>query len=439
MTTKAHGGARPGAGRKPTGDGRTERLSVRLKPKLAARLRESGRAGELVEEAFDFWDANQDRPPRLESGDVIQANPTPKAGNPSPASLEIGDGNQDGLTLSFLAGFAALGRKVWRDGGDGICPEDIPLGLDDAAFHADWGHWVEEWKPGSGAELLEAYRAYGPMAERVREALLRANPLLDAEELASVLRSGTDTVDSAAAIKLLHDYALIINDHGQPCDAKSLLAFMRAADSRTAADDTGWWIMEALEAGRMDVAVAFGAGDYANHGEEAVLIALRAKVKLSTALEWWGRDPEFCRKVDPIIETLAGTPGFPALAQKADKVRFWGMIRGIEPDWASLADFKAAWAPMAAKHGDETLFALFERFTAWTRAQLRHRLALRVPGEPDPGPDLAILGLQPGATRKDIKAAWRRFVQRHHPDKGGDHEHFIHVKAAYDRLGGGGE
>lgn len=427
MTTKAHGGARPGAGRKKAGDGR-ERLTIRIKAALADMLRQSGRAGELIEDALEKRGGNQDGPGSAEL-ELCGGNQEPPQAN-----FEIGDGNQDGLTLSFLAKFASLGRKRWEDGGDGICPEDIPLGLDDAAFHADWGRWVEEWKSGSGAELLDAYRAYGPMAERVREILLRANPLLDAEELASVLRSGTDdTVDSAGAIKLLHDYALIVNDHGQPCDAKSLLAFMRAADSRTAADDTGWWIMETLGAGRMDVAVAFGAGDYATRGEEAVLATLRAKLKLSTALEWWGRDPEFCRKVDPIIETLAGTPGFLALAQKADKVRLWGMVRGIEPDWASLADFKAAWAPMAAKHGDETLFALFERFTTWKRDGLRHRLALVAPGEADPS-DLSLLGLAPGASKATIKATWKRFAQRHHPDKGGDHEHFTRVKAAYVRL-----
>lgn len=436
MTTpKTHGGTRRGAGRKPTSNGRTERLSVRLTEKLAARLRDSGRAGELVEEAFEFWDANQDRSGHFESGDGNQAGTTHQGNKATPASLENGDGNQAGLTLSFLAEFVSLRCKVWADGGDGTRIDRIPLGLSDAGLYAEWGKWIYQWG-GDPAALADSYRRFQPMAQRVREVLLSANPLLTDSDLTGWHRT-PGTVDIDGAIGRLHAYALIINDGALSCGGRALIEFMRATSQtsgRIDVEDTGCWIVEALEARRLDAAVAFGAGDYAIHGEEAVLNSLRANLKMDVALVWWKRDAEFCRKIDPIIETLAGMPEFLALAQKADKVQFWGAIKVIPSDWESLAAFKDAWASMAARHGEEILFTLFERFTTWKRAGLQHRLALRAPWEPDPGPDLAILGLKPGATPQEIKSAFRSFRQRHHPDKGGDHDLFLRGEEAYANL-----
>ena len=44
------------------------------------------------------------------------------------------------------------------------------------------------------------------------------------------------------------------------------------------------------------------------------------------------------------------------------------------------------------------------------------------------------LGVAPGASQADIKAAWQRFRTKHHPDKGGDPEQFKRGKAAYEAL-----
>lgn len=127
MTAHQHGGKRPGAGR-PSKDGRTERLSVRLSSRLAGRLRDSGQAGEIIESA-----------------------------------LEFGAVNQDGLSLTFLAEFARLGRLYWPvEGGDGTTIEDIPLRLSDAKLHEDWMIWHGDDGPG----IETAYRQYGPMAQR---------------------------------------------------------------------------------------------------------------------------------------------------------------------------------------------------------------------------------------------------------------------------------
>lgn len=51
----------------------------------------------------------------------------------------------------------------------------------------------------------------------------------------------------------------------------------------------------------------------------------------------------------------------------------------------------------------------------------------------DPGL-LALLGLPPYATLEDIKRRYRELAQVHHPDHGGDHDAFIEVVTAYERL-----
>jgi hypothetical protein len=48
--------------------------------------------------------------------------------------------------------------------------------------------------------------------------------------------------------------------------------------------------------------------------------------------------------------------------------------------------------------------------------------------------DLATLGLSINANADDIKQAWRRAAMRLHPDRGGDHQQFTTVKAAFERL-----
>jgi hypothetical protein len=390
MTAHQHGGKRPGAGR-PSKDGRTERLSVRLSSRLAGRLRDSGQAGEIIESA-----------------------------------LEFGAVNQDGLSLTFLAEFAWLGRLYWPvEGGDGTTIEDIPLRLSDAKLHEDWTIWHGDDGPG----IETAYRQYGLMAQRVQAVLRKANPLLRPAGLDPL--NGGRCVDVGQAVELLHAYALILNDGHLPCGGRALSRFIFGQDSRI--ESKAHLIATALEAGRLDVAVACGAGDYAVTGEAAVLARLREGLKVETALDWWKRNPEFCRRIDPDIETMAAIPGFLDLAEATRKVLFWGSLFGSEPDWASLRAFKAAWFPMAARHGEGLLLHLLERFDVLKAGAVRHRLSIEIPGERNPA-DYAVLGLVPGASRREIDAAFRRLAQRAHPDKGGNAEHFTRITQARDRL-----
>ncbi len=48
--------------------------------------------------------------------------------------------------------------------------------------------------------------------------------------------------------------------------------------------------------------------------------------------------------------------------------------------------------------------------------------------------DYALLNIEPGSSKRDIKNAYRRHARRLHPDKGGDPEAFKALYAAYRRL-----
>jgi len=45
-----------------------------------------------------------------------------------------------------------------------------------------------------------------------------------------------------------------------------------------------------------------------------------------------------------------------------------------------------------------------------------------------------LLGIEPGATKRDVKNAYRRQARKLHPDKGGDAEAFKQMYAAYRKL-----
>ena len=62
--------------------------------------------------------------------------------------------------------------------------------------------------------------------------------------------------------------------------------------------------------------------------------------------------------------------------------------------------------------------------------------ATPLPGQPIADP-YAVLGVSPGATAEEIKAAYRSLVKRHHPDAGGDAQRILALNAAWEVLGDG--
>ena len=46
----------------------------------------------------------------------------------------------------------------------------------------------------------------------------------------------------------------------------------------------------------------------------------------------------------------------------------------------------------------------------------------------------AVLGLRAGSSDRAVRGAWRALAAEHHPDVGGDPDHFLRLTAARDRL-----
>lgn len=81
------------------------------------------------------------------------------------------------------------------------------------------------------------------------------------------------------------------------------------------------------------------------------------------------------------------------------------------------------------------LLADLEELEARQQREPRGRSASRAERRTNPRAEaLAILGLGDGATLRDVKAAHRRLVKRHHPDVGGDVDAFRRIDAAYRLL-----
>jgi len=47
---------------------------------------------------------------------------------------------------------------------------------------------------------------------------------------------------------------------------------------------------------------------------------------------------------------------------------------------------------------------------------------------------LTVLGLSFPCTLSEVRAAYRRLVQRAHPDRGGSHEEFLALRSAYEKA-----
>jgi hypothetical protein len=77
---------------------------------------------------------------------------------------------------------------------------------------------------------------------------------------------------------------------------------------------------------------------------------------------------------------------------------------------------------------------------AWVRVRsglppfVRRDVGAAASTTPRPVDPHALLGVAPGASLEEVKAAFRKKALEHHPDRGGDAAAFIATKRAYDRL-----
>ena len=88
------------------------------------------------------------------------------------------------------------------------------------------------------------------------------------------------------------------------------------------------------------------------------------------------------------------------------------------------AAFLARWPIFAASLDNPATIALYEELTALYDTVRQKNL----------GAELALLGIDPGATKRDIRNAYRRKARKLHPDMGGDPEAFKQLHAEYRAL-----
>jgi DnaJ-class molecular chaperone len=70
---------------------------------------------------------------------------------------------------------------------------------------------------------------------------------------------------------------------------------------------------------------------------------------------------------------------------------------------------------------------------AYQERMMGHDEAIAVLDKDNP---YTILGLKQGASKDEVKKAYRNLAKKHHPDVGGDAEVFKKILAAYSLLGG---
>ncbi|MFM7733834.1 MAG: J domain-containing protein [Cyanobium sp.] len=113
------------------------------------------------------------------------------------------------------------------------------------------------------------------------------------------------------------------------------------------------------------------------------------------------------------------------------------------PEWLSadprrvVADLLADAAELQARHHNHqhSEREQHERQERERQQQEQRNRQRPAKGGDDPRRQaLEILGLGPGASLREVKAAHRRLVKRHHPDLGGDVESFRRIDAAYRLL-----
>ncbi|HKI97452.1 MAG TPA: J domain-containing protein [bacterium] len=73
---------------------------------------------------------------------------------------------------------------------------------------------------------------------------------------------------------------------------------------------------------------------------------------------------------------------------------------------------------------------------AWKKAHggRLHQVRYVDAGKAAEAADYKLLDLKPGASREEIRKAFARLAQEHHPDHGGDAEIFAAMQVAYKRL-----
>lgn len=111
---------------------------------------------------------------------------------------------------------------------------------------------------------------------------------------------------------------------------------------------------------------------------------------------------------------------------KADTIAFYQQRLGVRAfkKWKAEYDEEIAFFERSRKPLRPDLKAYIDKVKANTLASAKPFLAH----------EYALLGIERGATKRDIRNAYRRMARKLHPDKGGDEASMKALNAAYKRL-----
>ena len=141
---------------------------------------------------------------------------------------------------------------------------------------------------------------------------------------------------------------------------------------------------------------------------------------------------------------------------------YWNLWKASHGPTSSIKDFRLLWTA-SKESGDWSIFQkLAVEFAAMSEAECRRRLGKKYrlfeatyffcrsdePAEEreqrngrhhttnskSPHGDFDVLGIRPGATREEIRSAYRALALKHHPDHGGSVERMREINLAYATI-----
>ncbi|MDZ7960770.1 MAG: J domain-containing protein [Aulosira sp. DedQUE10] len=266
----------------------------------------------------------------------------------------------------------------------------------------------------------------------------------------------TDNFDEVTGVlRKLIEYQLIIRPYVAPC---TTLEYAQWLETLSMDGDVKYSIVSAIESGRWDIVAALYKGQPCDRREYWREYYTNRLGKESLDYWKWAGNPEsleICPELTQLITKLP-RPDYEAqrvldnignrinpFHREAAKTQQRGTFISVsfgdqgafshyeDKNREALLDAFYNWFELAAALVTEVeLKAIFKVCFSCDWSRVEEIIKLYLNGSSP----WRVLGIRPGASREDIKAAYKKQTKKHHPDAGGDAARFHVIKAAYDEL-----